>query len=194
MAGAGAMGLSAFTRPAHAALMTPATATVHFQYEADDTVLRFSFIELLWREQSGEVDGHLEIDTEQFIQNGVTYGRPGKFRKGGARGAFYVSFGPQHTTTQRQFWWPPASASQQPPLKNGQNRGGQVVRWQGIARNSFTNGFTSLSPSPQQVSGDMRLYFELNGPGKQTARLSAEHFIDQGAVKIYCDFRYMTAQ
>lgn len=189
----GALALAS-SLPAYAALMTPATATVHFQHEGDDTVLRFSFVELLWREQNGEVDCHLEIDTQQFVSGGVTNGRPGRFRKGDAQGAFYISFGPQHQPTNRQFWWPPGSVSAQPPIKGGQNRSGRIARLQGLARNSFTTGYELPAPSPQLVNGDMRLYFEMSGFGKPLVRLSAEHFIDQGDVRIYCDFAYMTGQ
>jgi hypothetical protein len=177
-------------RAAAASLMNPATAEVRFQHEAPDTVLRFSFVEFLWRDDNGKIDCHLELDTKPF----GTLSRQGVFRKGGASGPFYVSFGAALPATNRKFWWPPGATSQQPPLKGGQNRGGQVVRWQGIARNSFTAGYTSLSPSPQNVNGDMRLYFELNGPGKVPARLGAEHFIPHGEVRIFTDFGYMTAQ
>lgn len=193
IAGMGATALSvrpALTQPLPP-LMTPATATAHFEHEADDTVLRFSFVEFLWQEKDGKVEGHVELDTDQFVQGGVTYGRRGLFRKGGARGRFYVSFGPQHDPTNRQFWWPPNSTSQQPPVKLGQNRGGLHSKWQGLARNSFTNGYQLPVAKPAYTGSDMRLYFEMSGFGKEIVELGAEHFIDQGRVKIYCDFFYM---
>ena len=69
-----------------APIMTPATATVQFQHMASDTIIRPSFVEFLWREVSGEIDCHLEIDTRQFTDaSGVTHGRRGKFRRGGTR-------------------------------------------------------------------------------------------------------------
>lgn len=175
--------------------MKPATAEPHFRFEAEDTILRFSFVEFLWRENAGEVDCHLEIDTRQFIDaNGTVNGRPGKFRKGGAKGLFYISFGPDLPASSREFWWPPDGVCEQPPLKGGQNRGGRISRLQGIARNSFTNGYQLISPAAQLVNGDMRLYFELSGFDKEIVRLSAEHFVNQGDVRIYCDFSYMTGQ
>lgn len=188
MVGAGACALSAsgVRSAAAASLMTPATATVHFENEADDTVLRFSFVEFLWRNNGGEVDCHLEIDTEQF--RGL--GRPGVFRKGGATGTFYVYFGQDLLPTGPKFWWPPGAVSQQPPLKGGQNRGGRIERIQGLARNSFTTGYELPVPKV----GDQRVTFEMSGFGKSIVEVGAEHFIDRGAVKIYCDFSYMTGQ
>lgn len=167
--------------PAH--LMTPATAIASFETHGSATRLRPSFSELLWYvDQSGRCWIKLEWSTLPF-QNS----RPGNFVKGGATGAFTVSYAADLQRTARQFWWPDNARSKQPPDKAGQNMWGEVWYSIGVDPATIPVGYTRIIPKPIAAG----VQFELNGIGQEPIPLTADHFFDDGDIRFYADFSFM---
>jgi hypothetical protein len=164
--------------------MIPCTAVARFNNNASTTVINPAFTEFLWeQESSGRVNCHVEIDTEPFTIEGETYG-PGRFVKGGARGAFTVYYGRDLQATSRKFWWPAGSQSQQPPLQTGQGRWGFMQRCDGLTR---LPGYTMVTPRTVGQS----VVFNLVGIGKPSVTLAAAHFVAYGKLRFYFAFSYM---
>jgi hypothetical protein len=169
--------------------MIPATAVVRFTNNASDTIISPAFTEFLWeQESSGRVNCHVEIDTEEYAPGGVVVAQAGTFVKGNAAGAFSIDFGTTLTATASQFWWPQTAVSQQPPLQTGQGRWGLFSRWDGLAANADTAGYSLLSPRTINQS----VVFNLLGVGKPTKTLAAQHFINSGPLRFYFEFSYMS--
>lgn len=166
--------------------MIPATAVAGFAVNANNTVITPAFTEFLWeQEPSGRVNCHVEVDTVAFTDNGtgIVHG-PGKFVKGGARGAFSIKYGQDLQATARKFWWPAGIESQQPPLQTGQGRWGYVQRCDGLSRIA---GYTMISPRTVGQS----VVFNLFGIGGPSVTLVAAHFADYGNLRFYFAFSYM---
>lgn len=165
--------------------MTPATAVARFATNAADTIINPAFTEFLWeQEASGRVNCHVEVDTVAFTdEEEVTHG-PGRFVKGGARGAFSVYYGQDLQATSSKFWWPDGAQSQQPPLQTGQGRWGFVSRMDGLRR---LPGYTMITPRTVGQS----VVFNLVGIGKPSVTLGAAHFVEFGQLRFYFAFSYM---
>lgn len=171
---------SASALPAH--LMTPATAVASFETNAN-AVMRPSFSELLWYlDPSGRCWIKLEWSTLPFRNS-----QPGRFVKGGASGAFTVSYASDLRRTTRQFWWPANARSEQPPSKAGQNMWGEVWYSIGVDPGAIPAGYSRIIPKTM----DGGVQFEWNGIGQDPIPLTADHFIDQGDVRFYADFSFM---
>jgi hypothetical protein len=172
------------------ALMIPAAAVACFATMAD-AVIRPAFLEFLWQQDAdGRVWCHVECDTVSYTDpaTGIATGS-GAFAKNGAGGAFKIYFGPDLAPTEPQFWWPPGAVSQQPPPQRGQGRYGTVSRFDGVAANAATAGYTGITPR----SVNQTLVFNLVGPGQPSVTLAAQHFINSGDLRIYAEFSYMVA-
>jgi hypothetical protein len=166
--------------------MIPCTAVASFTRNASDTIINPAFTEFLWeQEPSGRVNCHVEVDTVAFTDPDTeeTYG-PGRFAKGGARGAFIVSYGRDLQATAPKFWWPDGAQSQQPPLQTGQGRWGFMQRMDGLRR---LEGYTMVVPR----TVGQAVVFNLIGVGVPSLTLAAPHFVERGPLRFYFAFSYM---
>jgi hypothetical protein len=172
--------------------MIPATAIVRFSNMAGNTVIDPAFTEFLWEQDpvTGRVTCHVEIDTVAYTDpaTSITYG-PGIFTKGSATGAFSIYYGQDLTPPATLPFWvaPTDGAWQQPPLQTGQGRWGYFSRHDGLADNTQTEGYTSLSPR----TVGQAVVFNLMSIHRGDVTLGAQHFVSAGDLRFYFEFSYM---